>query len=217
MEERVCREATPEVYSNKEREYELRAVRMRRAGFSLLELLAALVVAMILVAVGLPMFLRAYHSYQLSNAARQVRDVLLLTRYEAIRLNRNVNCIIGPSGSNPGMTNLWVDSNGNNTLDPAEKMVLLGNGGNLVDAGTVPATPTLFAKAVNSYATVSWPSFSTVQFDARGAVKPPTSVVVFCLSSAIGPEAGYRAVLLMPAGSMQVWTADASGNWQQLQ
>ena len=41
-------------------------------------------------------------------------------------------------------------------------------------------------------------------------------VNVFYLSSTIAPEAGYRAVLLMPAGSIQIWTADPSGYWQQV-
>jgi hypothetical protein len=33
----------------------------------------------------------------------------------------------------------------------------------------------------------------------------------------VAPEAGYRAVLLLPAGSVQMWNSDASGNWQQQQ
>jgi len=54
-----------------------------------------------------------------------------------------------------------------------------------------------------------------ITFDARGALIPP-NVNVFYLSSSIAPEAGYRAVLLMPAGSIQIWTADATGYWQQV-
>jgi len=32
----------------------------------------------------------------------------------------------------------------------------------------------------------------------------------------VAPEAGYRVVLLMPAGSLEIWTGDSTGNWQQL-
>jgi len=186
----------------------------RQAGFSLTELLVALAVAMILIAVGLPMFLRAYHAYQLSSAATQVADILRLTRYEAIRENTPIQCIISSAGS--GYTNVWVDSIPNLTLDPTEKMILLGPPGNLVDGGSVPGTPGLIAAAVASYATTAPSSSSSViRFDARGAVVPPTFVNMFYLSSAIAPDAGYRAVLLMPAGSIQIWTADGTGNWQQ--
>jgi type IV fimbrial biogenesis protein FimT len=192
----------------------------RQAGFSLIELVVALLVAMILMAVALPMFLRAYHSYQLSNAALQVADILRLTRYEAIRLNKPVNCVMQPSGSYPGMTVLWADSNGNGIQDPTEKMILLGTGGNLVDQGSVPGYSALLSAAVGSAATAA-PSPSSppiqIRFDARGALSPPTSVNVnvFYLASSIGPDAGYRAVLLMPAGSIQIWSADATGNWQE--
>jgi Tfp pilus assembly protein FimT len=171
---------------------------------------------MVLMAVGLPAFLRAYRSYQLSNAATQVADILRLTRYEAIRLNKSVDCIIQPAAI-PGMTNLWADSNANGTLDPTEKMALLGNGGNLVDGGSVPNTSGLITKAVGSVlTTVPSPAGSVVWFDARGAVVPPTNVNIFYLASSAAPEAGFRAVLLLPAGSLQIWTSDAAGNWQQL-
>lgn len=192
----------------------------RQAGFSITELLVALMVAMILLAIGLPSFLRAYRSYQLSNAATQVADILRLARYEAIRLNTPVQCVIQASGSLPGSTNVWVDSNGNSTLDPAEKMFLLGPAGNLVDGGSVPGTASLLSAAVGAVnVTAPSPTSSGVWFDARGAVKPPSNiwtVNVFYLSSAVAPDAGYRAVLLMPAGSIQVWTSDTSGSWQQL-
>jgi prepilin-type N-terminal cleavage/methylation domain-containing protein len=196
---------------------ELHAYVKRHTGFSLTELVVALAVALVLMAVGLPAFLRAYHSYQLSSAANQVAEILRLTRYEAIRLNKSVDCIIQPSGAYPGMTNLWADSNWNGTLDPTEKMILLGNSGNLVDGGGVPGTSALIASAVGSVATTApSPGGSLIWFDARGAVVPPTNINIFYLASSVAPEAGYRAVLLMPSGSVQIWTADATGNWQQV-
>jgi Tfp pilus assembly protein FimT len=190
----------------------------RRPGFSLTELVVAVAVAMILMAVGLPAFVRAYHSYQLSNAAQQVAGILRQTRYEAIRLNKTVNCIIQPSGTYPGLTNFWADSNGNGLLDPTEKMILLGTSGsgNLVDSGGVPNTGSLLSQAVNSIATTpASPGGATIAFNARGAVTSPTNVNVFYLASPVAPEAGYRAVIMTPAGAIQIWTADAAGNWQQ--
>ena len=197
---------------------ELHASVKRHPGFSLTELVVALAVAMILLAVGLPAFLRFYHSYQLTNAAHQVADYLRLARYEAIRLNRPLALQIQPSALYPGMTTLWVDSNGNGVLDPTEMNTLLGTSGSLVSSG-VPGISTLISDAsLGSFATTSpSPSGSAVWFDARGAVMPPTSVNMFYLASSVAPDAGYRSVLLLPAGSIQIWTGDASGKWQQLQ
>jgi Tfp pilus assembly protein FimT len=202
------------VYSEKEKVRELRAVRGRWAGFSLLEVLMVLLIAMVLFAIGLPAFLTMWHTIQLSDAANRVADTLRLTRYEAIRQNKSIECIIQPSGANPGMTVMWVDSNPNATLDPTEQRILLGNGGNLLPAGSVPNTSGLIAQAVGTVGTTNpSPGGSAVWFDARGAVKPPTSVNVFYLNSLAAPEVGFRAVLLMPTGSLQIWSADTSGNW----
>ena len=204
------------VVSSDERKKSVLRMVKRNRGFSLTELVVTLAVGLVLIAVGLPAFLRAYHSYELSSAAVQVADILRLARYEAIRLNKPVGCMIGPSASSPGMTNLWVDSNGNGQLDVGEKMVLLGSSGNLVDGGTVPNTAGLVSGAVGSVSAVApSPSSAEIWFDARGALSPPTSVNVFFLASAMAPEAGFRSVVLMPAGSIQIWTSDASGNWQQ--
>src|SRR5271169_274051 len=140
-------------------------------GFSLTELVVVLAVAMILMAVGLPSFMRAYHAYQLSSAATQVADMLRLARYDAIRRNIQMNCVFQVSGTDPNNTNIWV---------------------------------------------ATTPTNATVTFDARGALLPPTKVDVFYLASTLAPEAGFRAVILMPAGSIQIWTSDATGNWAQI-
>ena len=181
------------------------------------ELVVAILVAMILMALGLPAFLRAYRVYELNNAATQVANILRLTRYEAIRQNTSVQCIVQASGSVPGDTNMWVDSIANGTLDPTEKMILLDPSGNLTDGGSVPGTAGLISSAVGSLAvTTPSPTASGVWFDPRGAVKPPSAVTVYYLGSAVAPDAGYRAVILMPAGSLEIWASDTSGNWQQL-
>lgn len=192
----------------------------RESGFSLTELAVALAVGLILMAVATPYFLRAYHSYALSNAATKVADILRLTRYEAIRRNKPMNCVFGPGSPDPTMTSASItDSGGNAQTGVSAMTIMLGADGNLVDAGSVPGAGAFPAAAHLGPivpATVS-PSGVTLTFDARGALTPG-NVTVFYLSSGSAPEAGYRAVLLTPAGSLQIWIGDTSGtgNWQQL-
>lgn len=187
------------------------------SGFSLTELVVVLAIALILMAVGLPAFMRGYHAYQLSSAATQLADMLRLARYEAIRQNKQMSCVIQVSGTDPNNTNLSVVATTTNTLDSAVKQTVLGPSGNLVDAGGVPGIGTLItASKVTSGTTNPSPTGATIKFDARGALLPPTNVDMFYLSSALAPEAGYRAVILMPAGSIQVWTSDTGGNWAQV-
>src|SRR5579862_247597 len=116
----------------------------RVSGFSLTELVVAMAVAMILMAVGLPYFLRAYRSYQLSNAATQMSDILRLTRYEAIRMNKTAICVIRPDAIDPTMTDAFMtDGIGNPLTGLGSRAVVLGSGGNLVNAGSVPGASSL--------------------------------------------------------------------------
>src|SRR5450432_3387049 len=117
--------------SMKPKKVESREQRKRTAGFSLTELVVALAVAMVLMAASMPAFLRAYHSYQLTNAASQMADILRLTRYEAIRRNTNVSCVIKPYSADPTLTNAFADVNGDGLPSPLEKIILLGGNGTL--------------------------------------------------------------------------------------
>lgn len=197
---------------------ESRDVTRRDSGFSLTELVVAMVVGLILMAVAMPAFLRAYHSYQLNDAATQLCDILRLTRYEAIRLNRQMNCVIQPDSINPAMTRASLtDASGNAQNGVGGRAILLGPNGNLVDTGTVPGAGTLPAKAnLGPTAPVAIPPAGAIlRFDARGALTSG-NVNVFYLASSNAPDTGFRAVLLSPAGSLQVWTDDGTGNWHQL-
>jgi prepilin-type N-terminal cleavage/methylation domain-containing protein len=190
----------------------------RVSGFSLTELVVAMAVALILTAVGLPYFLRAYHSYQLSNAAVQTADIVRLTRYEAIRLNKIVNCVIRPDSGDPTMSRFsMTDASGNPLTGISSRAVLLGSTGNLVASGSVPGAAALAPAAALGATTPTAvpPAGATLQFDARGALTSGR-VTVFYLNAPGAPEAGFRAVLLTPAGSTQIWTGDSGGNWQQL-
>ena len=202
-----------EAYLEKKRVYDLGAVR-RQSGISLLELVLVLAIAMVLMAVGVPAFLRMYHSIQLTDAANQVGNILRLARYEAIKQNKTIKCIFQPSSTNAGMTVFWVDSNQSGIQDPTEQMILLKNEGNVVNPGSVPNTSGLIGQA-NLGSIVPYPQVpngGTIAFDSRGAVQL-LNVNIFYLANANAPEVGFRAVLLMPTGSLQIWSADASGNW----
>jgi type IV fimbrial biogenesis protein FimT len=187
------------------------------AGFSLTELVVVLAVAMILMAVGMPSFMRAYHAYQLSSAATQVADMLRLARYDAIRRNTNMNCVFQVSGADPNNTIVWVAVAATNVLDQSQKQTVLGPSGNLVAQGAAPNVAALIAGSKVAMATNNpSPTNATITFDARGALVPPTRVDTFFFASTLAPEAGFRAVILMPAGTIQIWTSDTTGNWAQI-
>jgi prepilin-type N-terminal cleavage/methylation domain-containing protein len=197
--------------------------RIASRGFSLVEVVIALAVILILSAVALPAFVNAYRMYQLTDAATQFAGLLKFTRFEAIRLNTNVNFQIQQTASVPPVTNIWADSlptPQDGVEDPSEKQLLFSGSVNLVPAAAVPNAAGLAAAAgVPALATVPLAN-GFVTFDRRGAVffNPPNppQVYVFYLTNQNDPSVGARAVVLLPSGSIQIWKADSAGNWVSL-
>ncbi len=185
------------------------------SGFSLLELVVVTAVIFIILGVGLPFFTQAYRDYQLNDAATQVAGILKATRFEAIRRNAPVpiNCVIAQGGV-PSVTNMWADSNGDGVEQATETQILLRGTLQLVAAGTVPATGALAAGVGVAALTAVPPAAATLSFDFRGAVVPAGVYVIYI--NDLAPNAGYRAVILLPSGSVQVWAASAVGGWRQV-
>ncbi len=189
------------------------SVQKRRArGFSLIELLLAVVVIVIMLAIALPSAMRAYQTYQLASAARQVSGVVQFSRFEAIRLNMPVNCLIQQASGS--QIQIWTDSNGDGIAQPTEKQAIFSGSVEPVSAGSVPGTGGLAAALGVSTITAVNPANGTITFDRRGAVRPAGFYAIY-LDDAGTPSAGYQAVVLLPAGAVQVWYSDAYGNWHQ--
>ena len=191
----------------------------RERGFTMLELLVVMTVIMIITAITLPSFLRAIRIYQLNDAATQVASVLKFTRYEAIRLNvasaTPLKAQVRQTGTAPVISNVFTDSNNNGTVQSRETQIVLSGNVNLVDASTPPNTAGLAnAVGVPALTNVSLTS-GFVAFDQRGAITPAAINVLYIGNAAL-PNLGYRAIVVLPSGSIQIWTTDASGNWQQL-
>ena len=192
--------------------------RIPSRGFSLIEVVIALAVILILSAIALPAFVSAYRTYQLTDAATQFAGLLKFTRFEAIRLNTNVSCLIQQVASVPPVTNTWADSDGDGVEDANEKQLVFSGTVNLVPAAAVPNAAGLAAAAgVPALATVPLAN-GFVTFDRRGAVSPANApqVYAFYLTNLNDTSIGARAVILLPSGSIQLWKADSLGNWVSL-
>jgi prepilin-type N-terminal cleavage/methylation domain-containing protein len=181
-------------------------------GFTMLELVVVVAVIMVVTAVSMPSFLRAVRIYRLNDAATQVAGVLKFTRYEAIRLNvpavnpERARTLVAAAG-----TYVYTDSNNSNSVQNTEKQVLFSGNVNLVAAGLPPGG---LAAAVGVAGLTTVPvTGGLISFDHRGALTP-AAVNVLYIGNVAFPDLGYRAVVLLPSGSVQVWTS-ASGNWQQ--
>jgi type IV fimbrial biogenesis protein FimT len=189
-------------------------------GFSMVELVVSLSVMLVLTAIAIPSLMRSLRAYQLNDAATRLSAMLKFARFEAVRQNTQVNFIMQASGT--GYL-VGVDSNHDNTgtLDSKEKQELIAGFATLLPSGVAP-TPTAITAALGGavLTTVYSGSTATVTFDARGAIRVggtvSSNIFVFYIGSTNDPDPGYRAVILLPAGTTQIWSAPTAGPWQQV-
>jgi type II secretory pathway pseudopilin PulG len=191
-----------------------RTRRSRIAGFSMVELAVSMTVLLILTAIAIPSLMRSFRTYQLNDAAARLSDILKFTRFEAVRLNTTVPLQIQQFGND---WSVWADSDKDGILDPTEKQILITDVVTLLPSGTPPSAASILAKlgATSSLDASKSGAAGSLTFDARGAVSP-LAAYVFYLGSPSIPEFGYRAVILLPSGATQIWTAPAGGPWQRL-
>jgi len=183
----------------------------------MVELAVSLTVVLILTAVAIPSIMRSFRTYQLNSAAARVADMLKFTRFEAVRRNKQINFLMQTSVDG------WIvgtDSDNNGSVDATEKQQLISGFAALLPSGVAPSPTAISAALGGATLTTKSGSNGSVTFDARGAVRVggalTTDVDVFYLGSGANSEFGYRAVILLPSGAVQIWTAPAGGTWQRI-
>ncbi len=192
-------------------------------GFSLVELLVSVVILVVLAAIAVPTLLRAYRSYQLSDAASKLSGMMKTTRFSAIRKNTHIECLVQKNGTT---WTVWTDLDGDAAPSPGEPQILISGTIQMLNAGSVPP-PDAIVTAVGAASpslTVLSPGNATVWYDQRGArafggpanFSGPPAVDVFYLGNPAIDDLGFRAIVLLPSGTVQVWGAGVGGTWQRI-
>ncbi|MGC0773573.1 MAG: GspH/FimT family pseudopilin [Candidatus Acidiferrum sp.] len=198
--------------------------RSPRNGFSLVELVLSLAVLLIITVIAIPVVVRSLQTYQLNSSASQLAGMLKFAKFDAIRQNTPVSCQIAQQGTS---WLVWVDSNGNGAADQAEPQMYIGGNFTLPPESSVPSPAPIKSSlglAASSYAwTVLSGSNGSITYDQRGVLgcvgnaTCNTSVVyVLYLGNPADPSSGYRAVLTVPSGAVQVWSSPSAGNWHRI-
>jgi hypothetical protein len=186
----------------------------------MVELGVSLTVLLILSAIAIPSLMRSLRTYQLNDAAARFSDMLKFTRFEAVRRNKPV-CFLMKQDPVTGVWTFGTDSSCGGTLDVNGKQQVISGMATLLpptQSGLPGQGPicSLFKNTgpcLND--TLSGVSGGSVTFDTRGAVSGLIAYVFYVGSNA-DPEFGYRAVVLLPSGGTQIWTAPNGGTWQQV-
>jgi hypothetical protein len=176
---------------------------------------------LVLSAIAIHTLMRSFRTYQLNDAATRLSAMLKFTRFEAVRRNTQVNFLMQASGTGY-LVGTDPNNDGLDPSDPKDKLELISGFATLLPAGVAPA-PTAISTALGvASLTPKSGSAGTITFDARGAIRTAiggsvsAATYVFYIGNSTAPEFGYRAVILLPSGSTQVWTAPGGGPWQQI-
>jgi prepilin-type N-terminal cleavage/methylation domain-containing protein len=197
--------------------------RSPRNGFSLVELVLSLAVLLVITTLAIPVVLRSLQTYQLNATASQLAGMLKFTKFDAIRQNTAVSCQIKQIN---GVWVVWADSNGDLIPDGAEPQMAISGTNTLLSSSSVPSpSPIIATLGVGSSAytwTVLSGSNGSIMYDQRGVVvpyaggPPSTTVYALYLGNPADPNSGYRAIITLPSGAVQVWTSSSAGNWQRV-
>jgi prepilin-type N-terminal cleavage/methylation domain-containing protein len=93
-----------------------------QSGFSLIEVVIVLVVALTLVATALPAFFSSINSYRLSNTAQGLASLIDLNRFVAVQSNNPVSL---RQTTQSGNAFFYIDKNNNSQMDASEQRALL--------------------------------------------------------------------------------------------
>jgi prepilin-type N-terminal cleavage/methylation domain-containing protein len=202
--------------------------RSPRNGFSLVELVLSLAVLLVITTLAIPVVVRSLQTYQLNSTASQLAGMLKFTKFDAIRQNTHVSFQILQNGTN---WIVWADSNGDNLPDGAEPQMVIPMTGNdtLLSASLVPSPSPIATTLGAGSSLYTWTVLSgngSIIYDQRGVVVTPppgggpfvtaTTIYAIYVGNPNDPNAGYRAVITLPSGAVQVWTCSSAGNWQRI-
>jgi len=181
------------------------------AGFSMIELVVSISVMLILTALAVPSLMLSLRTYQLNSAAASVSDMMKYTRFEAVRQNKNMGLLLAPSAT--GWI-VWTGLPTDTAPSATEKQLPIAGFASLVTAG-FPAGPNIAGSGALRVLSGAVCTPACFAFDARGAVSPLQGYVLY-IGGINDPDTSYRAIVLLPSGSTQVWSAPAGGPWHQV-
>src|SRR5438876_1073283 len=132
----------------------------RQTGFSLVELLVVVAVAMIIGGMCAPLLMNTVNQYQLRAASVDLDNLLQQARMKAVRDNKFYTV-----KTNTSNTQLFFDLNGNGSWDAGEPVVVLPRGASALPGASGGSNPSLSAATLGF---TPQSSGTPIMFNARG-------------------------------------------------
>ncbi|MGH9805554.1 MAG: pilus assembly FimT family protein [Candidatus Acidiferrales bacterium] len=193
----------------------------RSRGFSLFELMIVVTIILILSGIATPTLFRTIRSYQLESAGRQVANIILQARYEAMQRNRRVCAVFQRAGAEGRYGLDLVGADAEPCDDPNPQ--LTGNEPFMVTNNVVnwwfndnPIYPPLtgLPAGYNTAVTIVPPARFRVVFSPRGTIVQPgaggtwtmaTQTRLICLVRNIPNDFDAVLVTVTPVGRIKLY------------
>jgi prepilin-type N-terminal cleavage/methylation domain-containing protein len=209
-------------------------LRRQQAGFTLYELLVVITIMIIIAAMAVPTLMRTIRNYQMEAAARQVSNMIVTARYEAMRRNRRVCTLYEQSGPE---TRFGLDVNGPDkdpcddatpTLDAGDRFTVTDrtimwfrNG--IPAISSLSGLPTAYddpseATAPTPRYRITFSPRGTVVVNAGGAWNLATTVQMIELwRMAAGTDVDRILITVTPVGRVKLYRWDYPGSrWLEM-
>lgn len=181
--------------------------RRGQAGFSLVEAVIVVAIALVLMAVATPNIIRSWKIYRLSTQASLIANQMDISRFTAVRRDRTMTLSYVVVN---GTSIVYVDANNNNVLDATDPQVQLP-GDIQIAGGGFPGTGTMGAAYA---APIVMAPGSTILINSRGTIQAGAGPYMFVVSYPTQPDYGFRAITISPMGEIRVWMAANNGAWK---
>ena len=188
-----------------------------QSGFTLLELLIVVAIGMIAAAMTMPLFNTAVNQYRLRTSAVDLDGLLQRARSRAVKDNRSYALQTAQVVQGAfTYTQVYLDLNGNATLDPGEPQIQLQRNVSLVTGGGIPAIP-VATPGFTPQATTAQVNFSArgtpcvlvnglcISWDSNGAA-PNQVGFVYYLRAPLSAGNSWSAVSIAPSGRFRAWS-----------
>lgn len=193
----------------------------REQGFTLVELMIALAVIMIVLAIAVPPMINTVNDISLRYSASELSSLLQSARIQAVKSNSSYTV---QSGALPnGQATYFIDLPKTGAYVVGDPFLPMSSSVTL-HAGTGSGAPNegVFLGSLNFAID---PGTSQPSFNARGCPcvvvgnacpqTPGQGLVIFLSKSVLTGNVPWAAVVVTPSGRIQVWTCDSAGNWVQ--
>ena len=178
-----------------------------QVGFSLVEAVIVVAIALVLMAVATPNLIRSWKIYRLSTQASLIANELDVARFTAVRRDQTLTLFYVVVN---GTSIIYLDANRNNVLDGTDPQVQLPRDIQIAGAG-FPGTGTMGAAYA---APIVMAPASTIQINSRGTIQAGAGPYMFVVSYPAQPDYGFRAITISAMGEIRVWMAPNNGAWR---